>query len=570
MAKRRAPRPGWEAIADGDAQSIIQECRRCQEEEAPDLPPRVRFRMLAIARALEAHDSHQGFDLTAVFEQIRQIARGGAGIPADVADAARHAKLLINPVSFFNTYISGKQGDVKSRRFNYYVRASSRRLGLPYEAVIACVRQGNNISYRLRRARTETPPCDPKDKDPAASISELTGLLGEAATIMAIRGWGDRDVGSAYRIARTVDEGLLAPDPRMVAPLRFEVAIGLWSHYLVRADFSRAQAEVARLRHLASREGDHSMRVVALRAAGTTDFWLGRFADAERHLGQCLDELGDGSAYRPYSTDLGAPPLSLVSSDLADTLWVLGRHGAAADMIAAARQQAVRSAHPFHDCYSLAFACWIGLKHGDHTLAAQDAARLRELADRYGLLALRALGQSLVGLTAAIQADDPRNGFDDLFEGLGEWRATGSELLVCFFYAETARIWLRLGDPRHAEVELSKAIRVAEKTGEGYYAAEIRRLQGEIQWLGNGDFESAETILREALKIATAQQSASFGLRSATSLVTMTRKRTDLTSAARGHRLATYEKTLAESCDLFQGHTESADLRFARTLLARA
>ncbi len=206
---------------------------------------------------------------------------------------------------------------------------------------------------------------------------------------MAEKGWGAKDVGKAYTEARNVEEKLVIEDEAAIDLLRFEVGIGLWSHKLVRGDLQGAGAEAARLTDLATRASDPSMRIVALRAAGTTAFWLGRFVDAELHLRACLDELADGTGYRPFATDLGTAPLSLISSDLADTLWALGRYNEAVEMMTSARAQALVAGHPFHDCYSLAFSCWLRLKLGNLASAAEDGSRLHERASNYGLDALR-------------------------------------------------------------------------------------------------------------------------------------------------------------------------------------
>ena len=53
-----------------------------------------------------------------------------------------------------------------------------------------------------------------------------------------------------------------------IGRLRFEVAIGLWSHYLVRGDLEAAGSEATRPREIAGLGDDRSMRVVALLRRG--------------------------------------------------------------------------------------------------------------------------------------------------------------------------------------------------------------------------------------------------------------------------------------------------------------
>jgi tetratricopeptide (TPR) repeat protein len=389
---------------------------------------------------------------------------------------------------------------------------------------------------------------------------------------MATKGWGDDDVGAAYAAARSFEQRLIgesAPvDEATLARLRFEVGIGLWSHKLVRGRLRSAKLEANTLADIAGRTEDPSMGVVALRASGTTAFWLGQFADAERDLRTCLARLSKGSDYQPFATDLGVPPFSLVKSDLADALWALGRYREALDTISAARALAIASRNPFHECYTLAFSCWIKLKLRELESASIDAASLREQAGRFGLHALGALGRTLGGIVEASAAEDPRDGIGDTLVGLGEWKASGSALLVCYFHTEAASIWLRGGDARHAELELLNAFRVAKQTGERYYFAEMHRLRGEIKLLRKRSYPAAEADFRKAMEIATGQKSPTFRLRAAASLVQLSRVWKDPSPASRKRRIARCEHELAAILKLFDKRSGFADLRTARQLLA--
>ncbi len=151
--------------------------------------------------------------------------------------------------------------------------------------------------------------------------------------------------------------------------------------------------------------------------------------------------------------------------------------------------------------------------------------------------------------------------------GLGEWQAGGCELLGCYFYTEAASIWLYGGDARHAEIELKRAFDLAERTGEGYYSAEMHRLRGVIKWLRTSDFVGAETDLVKAMEVATSQGSLTFRLRAATSLLRLTHTRADLVTAEKERRIAEHKDLLATIYQLFEGQRDSPDLRAARALL---
>ena len=309
MARRHRPVSPSDPLPEGDAEKIVTECRKRFEEESPKLPARIRYRILAILRAIEAaSDARRSFTRDTVIEQIRTIALGDDGIPRAVAAAARKDALKIKGPSLYTTHISGTDNDSNMSKFNFYLRHACRQLGLSYTAVLCCVPHSKCGKYHLRRSRRESGFDRPPRPVTPGAVEDLKASLNKAAVLMAEKGWGDADVGEAYRAARALEENLVFDNETEVARLRFEVGVGLWSHNLVRGEFESAKTEVIRLTAIAGGNNDPGMRVVALRASGTTAFWLGHFTEAERDLRRCLEELGDGSSYRAFATDLGGLP----------------------------------------------------------------------------------------------------------------------------------------------------------------------------------------------------------------------------------------------------------------------
>ena len=293
---------------------------------------------------------------------------------------------------------------------------------------------------------------------------------------------------------------LIDRDGATMGKLRFEAGIGLWSHSLVIGKLEVGAdrgGEAARPRP--AERSRRSMRIAYSGLPGSNAFWLGQFNGTWNPIcGACLEEL-EGFAYPPFATDLGAPPVCLVSADLADTLWALGRYQEALATIQCACERAIESNQYFHYCYSLTFSTWIRFKLGELEAAAGGGAgRLQEQARLYGLVAFRALGKALQGLIQAVRSEDPSAGIGGMYEGIGAWQASGSELLVCYFFTEAARAWLQCGHANAAKLELTKAFQLAERTGEGYYSAEIHRLLGDIKWLWGKDYAEAETLPRAA------------------------------------------------------------------------
>ena len=311
------------------------------------------------------------------------------------------------------------------------------------------------------------------------------------------------------------------------------------------------------------------MHVVALRAAGTTALWLGQFAAAERDLRLCLEALGDGAGYLPFASDLGASPFSLVASDRAAALTVLGRHQEALATMESARQYLAGRNDPFHDCYSLTFSSWIKLELGELVGAAADAGSLVGLATQYQLAALRGLGTALDGIVRAFLADDPRDGVGDVYRGLGEWQASGSALFVSCLFAEAAKVWLR-GKRAAGRAALEEAFESAQKSGEGFYIAEMHRLRGEILWQYDKDLSGAESDLGKAWEISGAQQSGTFRLRTAMSLLNLTRERDDLPRRRKAQAIANAKQVLHDVFDSFANEPEFTDVVAARAMIAGA
>ena len=85
----------------------------------------------------------------------------------------------------------------------------------------------------------------------------------------------------------------------------------------------------------------------------------------------------------------------------------------------------------------------------------------------------------------------------------------------------------------------------------------MHRLQGEIKWLRTKDFNEVEPDLLKAMDVATAQESPTFWLRAATSLLRLSRGRKDLTAAEKERRIAKYKDLLASVYRSFDGQPDS-------------
>jgi predicted ATPase len=106
--------------------------------------------------------------------------------------------------------------------------------------------------------------------------------------------------------------------------------------------------------------------------------------------------------------------------------------------------------------------------------------------------------------------------------GLTDCRASGMELLVPYFTEHLAKACQIAGRMEEALALLDDALRVVERTGERWFAAELNRHKGQLL-LRQGHAEAAEELYRKALSVAQDQEAKLWELRAAVSLARLWR-----------------------------------------------
>ena len=109
-------------------------------------------------------------------------------------------------------------------------------------------------------------------------------------------------------------------------------------------------------------------------------------------------------------------------------------------------------------------------------------------------------------------------GIDAMRRGLADWRAVGSELGTTYFLALMAEAYRDAGRLDEAWVSLDAAREVEERTGEGWWASEIRRLRGELLRLRGAPLDESRDELAAALELARSRSARSLELRAEASL----------------------------------------------------
>jgi len=255
-----------------------------------------------------------------------------------------------------------------------------------------------------------------------------------------------------------------------------------------------------------------------------------------------------------YGLDLGVWCLSYV----AWPLWLLGYPDQALQRSHEALTLAQELSHPI----SLAAALfYVALTHHlrRESVAVQECAEAAiALSSEAGFGLYLALGTAIRGWALSAQGH-AEEGMAQTRQGMAAFQALGVKLYLPCYLAMLAEAYDSMGQAEEALRMLAEALRVADKTGEYVYKAELYRLQGELllqQATGSGD--EAEACFHQALDIARRQQAKSWELRTAMSLARLWQRQ---------GKHAEARTLLAPIYGWFTEGFDTADLQEARALL---
>jgi predicted ATPase len=148
-------------------------------------------------------------------------------------------------------------------------------------------------------------------------------------------------------------------------------------------------------------------------------------------------------------------------------------------------------------------------------------------------------------------------GLAELRRAVDEMNRRGQKLLVPFFLGRMAIGYLGAGDISAASEAIAQAMALASQTGERVWDADLRRIEGVIACKHERP-DDAEQALRDAIKIAQAQEAKSWELRATTSLARLLVKQ--------GRRDEAHSM-LADIYNWFTEGFDTADLKDAKALL---
>jgi predicted ATPase len=353
---------------------------------------------------------------------------------------------------------------------------------------------------------------------------ELALQLDLAGALLMAKGWASAPTGDAYSrardLCRTVGDG-----PEVVATLN-----GLYLFRMNRGEIRLARELADELLRSAERHNDSSgtARLFGHRTLGGSLLFEGDYTRALQHFHQAIS-LYDPARHLPSAISPFDPCVACRSF----TAWILLFQGYP-DQARMESEQALADARALGHPYSLAFAlhanCLFRQVCGDWGALAVRSAELVALAAEQGFPHLLASGTFHCGwaLLAAGQATD--RAIYEMQRGLAAKQATEAVHLVPYNLGLLAEAHRCFGDLREAWQLLTKALDLAEHSGERWYEAELERRMGEVN-LAEGNPLAAEQRFERAIAIARRQQARLWELQAATSLFRLWRDQNRIADA---------------------------------------
>ena len=378
---------------------------------------------------------------------------------------------------------------------------------------------------------------------------ELEFLSALGAVLTVVKGYAAPETGQAYARARQLWE-------QLGSPLEFlQVPYGQSLYHAVRGELDLAQRLGEDLQRLSRRRNDSAGLVLGHASSGRTLWFVGRFASSRSHLEAAL-ALYDPISHHSLVHQAGFHPQVVSLAFLESVLFCLGYPEQALAHSNAAIAEARRLAHLPTLAMSLAMGAVPLWLVGDNVALGERAEQLVAVTTEQGFPFWRAWGTVYRGWVK-VKNGDVAEGILLLRSGSAAYRATGAEAWMPYFFALLARASEIAGQVEEAVTLLEEALQIVEITGERWFAAELKRHQGQLL-LRQGQSEAAEELYHKALSIAQEQEAKLWELRAAASLARLRREQ---------GRQVEARDLLAPVYGWFTEGFDTSDLKEAKALL---
>jgi class 3 adenylate cyclase/tRNA A-37 threonylcarbamoyl transferase component Bud32 len=395
-------------------------------------------------------------------------------------------------------------------------------------------------------------------------VDELRLLLALGPPLMSVQGYAAPRVEDTY--ARAYE--LCLSQGRHAQT--FPPLVGLWQYNMVGGNLPKAATLGTRLLTLAEGVNDSTMKLIAMRAIGTTRFLQGDIEAAIAHTraGWLLyDRAQHGELAFKHGNDPGVGH----GIYLAWALWQGGYPDQGLEQARATLALARSLEHPMSIAFCLCYTAIVCNLRGEHADASERLLEAIAVADANQLGLWKALALIQLGWARACLGE--AEAVDIMTKGIAAWRETGARAGTTFFYVAQAQAQLAHEDRVGAAASLEAASALAQQNGEHFYEPELLRTKAMLgaaegaagsagsagsatpAELGAAD---ASELLRRARDLAIAQRSRSWQLRLECDLYELAKRRGPATAE---------REALAECFRWFGEGYATRDLRRAAALL---
>ncbi|HEY2202234.1 MAG TPA: hypothetical protein VGH56_10100, partial [Solirubrobacteraceae bacterium] len=351
---------------------------------------------------------------------------------------------------------------------------------------------------------------------PERKHRELTLLIAIGAPLTAAKGYSTPEVEQTYHRAGELCESLGDHE----TPQFFRALYGTWRVHLLRAEYVRALDFGHQLLRLAELSRNETQLAAAHRALASTLFYLGDDPpEARAHFEAVISSealIRDRTSFLDELHDLVDPWITCHAYE-AWSLWLTGRIAEARELSGRAQALSLELQHPFTRALTLSFDSWLCQWEGDVRAVAERARDALAISKEQGFEFWIGWDEIMLGWAQAASGD-AEEGLATMARGLAGWRAVGSELGTTYFLALMTQAQLDAGHLDAAWQSLEEAEDVAERTHEGWWAPEVRRLRGELMWRRGAPPSEVEHQLTTALELARRRSARSLERRVAATL----------------------------------------------------
>jgi class 3 adenylate cyclase/predicted ATPase len=341
---------------------------------------------------------------------------------------------------------------------------------------------------------------------------ELRSALG--AVLRFVKGQAAPETGQAYARARELWEQLDFPTKYLHVPY------GQSRYHSYGGELDLARRLDDDLLRVSHERRDSGGLVLAHQACGSDQMIVGRFASSRQHYEEAL-ALYDPVSHHSLGHQTGSHPQVVARAYLGFVLLCLGLPDQASTQTNTAIAEARTLANPPSLASSLMVGAMLLSLVGDNRALNERADELVAVAVEQGVPWWHTVGTVYRGWVK-VNHGDVTEGISLMHSGLTAYRDTAAEMWVPYHIALRASACEIAGQIEESSALLDDALRLAERTGERWFAAELNRHKGQLL-LRQGHAEGAEELYRRALSIAREQEAKMWELRAAVSLARLRR-----------------------------------------------